>query len=89
MPASLCAAGRGCKEIEMALPEGFVTVIVNGEERLVADGRTIADLLAELRLGGRRIAVEMNRDIVPRAEYASRSIRDGDRIEIVQFVGGG
>ena len=56
----------------MALPEGFVTVIVNGEERLVADGRTIADLLAELRLGGRRIAVEMNRDIVPRAEYASR-----------------
>ena len=89
MPASLCAAGRSCKEIEMALPEGFVTVIVNGEERLVADGRTIADLLAELRLGGRRIAVEMNRDIVPRAEYASRSIRDGDRIEIVQFVGGG
>ena len=73
----------------MALPEGFVTVIVNGEERLVADGRTIADLLAELRLGGRRIAVEMNRDIVPRAEYAFRSIREGDRIEIVQFVGGG
>jgi thiamine biosynthesis protein ThiS len=73
----------------MALPEGFVTVIVNGEERLVADGRTIADLLAELRLGGRRIAVEMNRDIVPRTEYSSRSIRDGDRIEIVQFVGGG
>ena len=73
----------------MALPEGFVTVIVNGEERLVADGRTIADLLAELRLGGRRVAVEMNRDIVPRTEYSSRSIRDGDRIEIVQFVGGG
>src|SRR5262245_55731584 len=89
MPASLCPAGRSCKETEMALPEGFVTVIVNGEERLVADGRTIADLLAELRLGGRRIAVEMNRDIVPRAEYVSRSIRDGDRIEIVQFVGGG
>ena len=73
----------------MALPEALVTVIVNGEERLVADGRTIADLLAELRLGGRRIAVEMNRDIVPRTEYSSRSIRDGDRIEIVQFVGGG
>ena len=73
----------------MALPEGFVTVIVNGEERLVADGRTIADLLAELRLGGRRVAVEMNRDIVPRTEYSSRSVRDGDRIEIVQFVGGG
>jgi len=66
-----------------------VTVLVNGEERLVAVGRTVSDLLAELRLSGRRIAVEMNRDIVPRAEYASRPIRDGDRIEIVQFVGGG
>ncbi len=66
-----------------------MTVVINGEERLLVEGRTIADLLAELRLGGRRIAVEMNRDIVPRAEYASRPIRDGDRIEIVQFVGGG
>jgi sulfur carrier protein len=66
-----------------------VTVVINGEERLLAEGRTIADLLAELRLGGRRIAVEMNRDIVPRAEYASRPICDGDHIEIVQFVGGG
>jgi thiamine biosynthesis protein ThiS len=64
-------------------------VIVNGEERLFPEGRTVSDLLAELRLGGRRIAVEMNHDIVPRAEYASRPIRDGDHIEIVQFVGGG
>ena len=66
-----------------------MTAIVNGEERHVAEGQTVADLLAELRLGGRRIAVEMNHDIVPRAEYTFRPIRDGDRIEIVQFVGGG
>ena len=63
--------------------------IVNGEERPLEDGKTIADLLAELSLGGRRIAVELNRDIVPAAEYASRAIRDRDTVEIVQFVGGG
>ena len=68
---------------------GFVIAIVNGEERPLEDGKTIADLLAELSLGGRRIAVELNRDIVPAAEYASREIRDGDSVEIVQFVGGG
>jgi len=62
---------------------------VNGEERRIEDGRTIADLLAELRLGGRRIAVELNRDVVPAAEYGSRAIREGETIEIVQFVGGG
>ena len=63
--------------------------IVNGEERPLEDGKTIADLLAELSLGGRLIAVELNRDIVPAAQYASRAIRDGDTVEIVQFVGGG
>ena len=68
---------------------GFVIVILNGEERPLEDGRTIADLLSELRLGGRRVAVELNRDIVPTAEYGSRTIREGDTIEIVQFVGGG
>jgi thiamine biosynthesis protein ThiS len=62
---------------------------VNGEERRIEEGRTVADLLAELRLGGRRIAVELNRDVVPAAEYGSRAIREGDTIEIVQFVGGG
>lgn len=66
-----------------------VVAIINGRERPLADGVTIADLLAELALGGRRVAIELNRDIVPKSEYASRSICDGDRIEIVQFVGGG
>ena len=67
----------------------FMIAIVNGEPRSIEDGRTVADLLAELRLGGRRIAVEINRDIVPVAYYPRRSIREGDAIEIVRFVGGG
>lgn len=63
--------------------------VVNGESRSIDEGCTIADLLADLDLRGRRVAVELNRDIVPKTEFASRAIRDGDRIEIVQFVGGG
>jgi thiamine biosynthesis protein ThiS len=62
---------------------------VNGEERRIEPGRTVADLLTELRLGGLRIAVELNRDVVPAAEYGSRTIGEGDTIEIVRFVGGG
>ncbi|MGH7898024.1 MAG: sulfur carrier protein ThiS [Candidatus Binatia bacterium] len=63
--------------------------IVNGEPRALQDGKTVADLVAELDLGGRRIAVEVNRDVVPAAEYPRRTIHDGDTIEIVRFVGGG
>ncbi|HEY5611944.1 MAG TPA: sulfur carrier protein ThiS [Thermoanaerobaculia bacterium] len=63
--------------------------IVNGEKRVLSDGTTLSDLLAELRLGGRRIAVEVNRDIVPAAEYGRRVIAEGDHVEIVNFVGGG
>jgi sulfur carrier protein len=68
---------------------GEMEAMVNGERRRLPDGATIADLVAELELRGRRIAVEVNRDILPAAEYAGRRIRDGDAIEIVHFVGGG
>ena len=47
------------------------------------------DLVAELGLGAKRIAVEVNRDIVPREEYADCRLQAGDEIEIVHFVGGG
>jgi thiamine biosynthesis protein ThiS len=50
---------------------------------------TLADLVAELSLGAKRIAVEVNRDIIPREEYAHCRLNAGDEIEIVHFVGGG
>lgn len=62
---------------------------VNGEPREVPPGTTIAALLEQLGLAGVLVAVERNRDIVPRAEHARAAIHDGDRLEIVQFVGGG
>ncbi len=62
---------------------------VNGEPRVVEPGTTIGALLVELGLGGVLVAVERNQDIVPRAEHAQTPIREGDRLEIVHFVGGG
>jgi thiamine biosynthesis protein ThiS len=66
-----------------------IAIVVNGSPRTVAGGVTIADLLELLGLGGRRVAVERNRTVVPRAEHAATALADGDRLELVTFVGGG
>jgi sulfur carrier protein len=62
--------------------------VVNGEPMKSA-ARSVLDLLQELAIDPRRVAVELNRDIVPKQEYGATVLNDGDRIEIVQFVGGG
>lgn len=64
-------------------------VVINGEPRTLPEGCTVADLVVELGLQNRRIAVEINREIVPRTRYAEHRIREADRVEIVHFVGGG
>jgi thiamine biosynthesis protein ThiS len=66
-----------------------MTVMLNGEQRECREGITLTDLVMELGLGARRIAVEVNRTIIPRDEYATCRLQPGDQIEIVHFVGGG
>ena len=66
-----------------------LTVVVNGEPRAVARSTTIAALLAELGVAVARVAVERNLEIVPKSQYLGTALSDGDRIEIVHFVGGG
>lgn len=61
---------------------------VNGEAREV-EAATVEALVAELGLDGRKVAVERNLEIVPKSTYAAQALTDGDRIEVVQFVGGG
>jgi thiamine biosynthesis protein ThiS len=61
---------------------------VNGEDREVG-AADIAGLIAELGLDARKVAVERNMEIVPRSLHGSTPLSDGDRIELVQFVGGG
>jgi sulfur carrier protein len=62
---------------------------INGTEKDVPDGLTVRDLVVHLGLGGGPVAVEVNREVVPRAEHGDRHVQSGDAIEIVHFVGGG
>ena len=64
-------------------------VTVNEEAREVAAGTTLAGLVERLALAPERLAVEHNRRVVPRAEWPRVELSEGDRVEIVHFVGGG
>jgi sulfur carrier protein len=66
-----------------------VEIRLNGEMTDVADRVSLAGLLQGLGIAQRRVAVELNRDIVPRECYATTQLRAGDVVEVVQFVGGG
>ena len=62
---------------------------MNGEKRRVAAALSVAALLREMGLEGKRLAVERNGEIVPKSGHAATSLAEGDRIEIVVAVGGG
>ena len=64
-------------------------IVLNGEAHEVAEGCTIARLVAELGLSGRRLAVELNLEIVPRSSHETHELKPGDRVEIVHAIGGG
>jgi thiamine biosynthesis protein ThiS len=64
-------------------------ISLNTEEHDLAEGSTVEALLAQFKLDTRKVAVEVNLAIVPRSLYADTPLKDGDRIEIVKFIGGG
>lgn len=64
-------------------------IVVNGKVQEVMDGATIGVLVAELMLEQRRIAVEVNEELIPRTQHAKHILQPGDQIEIVQAIGGG
>jgi thiamine biosynthesis protein ThiS len=69
--------------------DGSLSIRVNGENRHMPGGITIAQMLNELGLDPHRVAVERNLEIVPRSTLAQVPVEDGDDYEIVHFVGGG
>lgn len=64
-------------------------ILVNGEKRSLPAGQTLAELVRDLDLEGRRVAVEVNEEIVPRSRYAEHVLNGGDRVEVVAAIGGG
>jgi thiamine biosynthesis protein ThiS len=66
-----------------------ISIRVNGEQRSVTAEVTIADMLREIGIDPAKVAVEHNREVVPRSILGDVQVRDGDAFEIVHFVGGG
>jgi sulfur carrier protein len=66
-----------------------MTIEVNGKPREIANGMSVASLLEELGVKQPHVAVELNLEVVPRAEHAATALREGDRLEVVTLVGGG
>ena len=66
-----------------------MTLTINGQEREFTSISTVTDLLAQLGMKADRVAVELNRELVPRDQWPKTAVTDGDKLEIVHFVGGG
>jgi thiamine biosynthesis protein ThiS len=64
-------------------------LIINGEERNLPDAANLGALIESLGMKADRVAVELNREIVQRAKWAETPLREGDKLEVVHFVGGG
>jgi len=67
----------------------FMKIHINGEEKEVADGLNVAGLLDELQIRPGRVVIELNRTIISHEAQESTSLKEGDTLEIVHFVGGG
>ena len=86
LTSSSCAAARtqaGSRD------NPGMEIMLNGESRALATGCTLAGLLVDAGLAQRRVAVEVNGEIVPRARHEAHVLADGDRVEIVHALGGG
>jgi thiamine biosynthesis protein ThiS len=67
----------------------MMTIVLNGEKQQVNNNTTVSQLLTSLNLENKRLAVEINQQIIPRSEFDNHILVDSDRVEIVQAIGGG
>jgi sulfur carrier protein len=66
-----------------------MNIVLNGEQRGLDDALTLRGLIDRLELNGKRLAVEVNEEVVPRSQHSEYRLHDGDRVEIVHAIGGG
>jgi sulfur carrier protein len=72
-----------------SLADGSASIFVNGEPAGVPPGSTVAQLLVQLEMAGKRVAVAINAEVIPRSAHAEVRVAAGDRVEILEAVGGG
>ena len=66
-----------------------MNIVLNGEQRGLEETLTLHGLIDRLELSGKRLAIEVNEEVVPRSQHAEYRLHDGDRVEIVHAIGGG
>lgn len=66
-----------------------MNIVINGEQRTLDDDLNLQQLISMLQLENKRLAIEVNQQIIPRSEHASYTLKQGDKVEIVQAIGGG
>jgi sulfur carrier protein len=71
------------------MPEATITITLNGEPSRIEGDAHLSALIEKLKMRPQRIAVEINRQVVPKSDYAATILRAGDEVEIINFVGGG
>jgi sulfur carrier protein len=64
-------------------------IVVNGEKKIINEKMSLAELIKELGIDSQRVAVELNRNIIDKADYSKTILKDNDSLEIVSFIGGG
>ena len=84
-----CSASRNATARRASIIRTMIQVTVNGAAHRFARPLDVSALLAELKLAGKKVAVERNGEIVPKSAHASTVLADGDRLEVVVAVGGG
>lgn len=70
-------------------PQTKITIQLNGEPHVIEGDARLTTLIETLKMKPTRIAVELNREVVPRANYSEITLREGDELELINFVGGG
>jgi sulfur carrier protein len=87
--SGVCAAHRDMWRYSFEQEDRCVEVFVNGELQQLPEGITVTRLLENMALADKRLAVEVNLEIVPRSRHTSHMLQAGDRVEIVHAIGGG
>jgi len=67
----------------------MISIVLNGEDKQIDKHSNIEQLLKNLNLDNKRLAVEINHEIIPRSSFSSHTLNESDRVEIVQAIGGG
>ncbi len=75
--------------LQLPMPTNQIEITINGESRHINDDLSLEQLIQQLQLVSQQVAIEVNRQLIPRREHAGHRLRSGDQLEVVSLAGGG